>query len=181
MFLGLCDRFFLTCILIHCSEIFPWIKDVAIWCTILASASKWGPFRGAEAMNFYRKVSWPSVVGSEFSITTYDSGTPLNPNIVDSILSNPVIHLFHFQLSFNLPGDTSLLTELASFASCFQMADLCATTTKAALKDASSRSSMLGVSLTLAKSLHPMYHWLQALGILQTKYQSVIHGSAIPV
>ena len=86
------------------------------------------------------------------SLTTYDSGTLLTPNIVNSTFSNPVIHLFHFQSSFNFPGYALLLTELASFASYFRMVDLYDATPKAALKDASSRSSMLGVSLTLAKS-----------------------------
>ena len=143
---------FLACIFIHCSEISPWVKDVANWWTLLASASKWYPVRGAQAMHFCTKVPWPSGVGLGFYLATYDSGTPLTPNIVDNIFSNPVIHLFHFWSSFNFLGDASLLTELSYFASCLRMVDLCAATPKAALKDAPSRSSMLGVSLTLAKS-----------------------------
>ena len=103
-------------------------------------------------MHFYKKVSRPLGVGSRFSLTTYAIGIPFTPDIVASIFSNHVIHLFHFRSSFNFPGDALLLTELASFASCLRMVDLCAATPKSALKDASSRSSMLGVSLTLAKS-----------------------------
>ena len=90
--------------------------------------------------------------GFGISLTTYDSGTPLTPNIVDSKFSNPVIHSFHVRSSFNFPVDASLLTELAYFPYCFRMVNLCAATPKAALKDVSSRSLMLGVSLTLAKS-----------------------------
>ena len=91
-------------------------------------------------MHLCTKVSWTSGEGSWFSLTTYDSGTPLTPNIVDSIFSNPVIHSFHFRSSFNLSGDALLLTELASFASCFRVVYLCAANPKAALTDASSSS-----------------------------------------
>ena len=103
-------------------------------------------------MHFYTNVLWPSGVGSGFSLTTYDSGSPLTPNIVDSIFSNPVIHSFHFRSSFNFPGDALLITKLASFASFLRMVEICAATPKEALNDSSSRSSMLGVLLTLAKS-----------------------------
>ena len=143
---------FLACILIHFSKISPCVNYIANWCTILAFSSKRGPDRGAQAMHFCKKVLWTSGVGSGFSLTKYDSGTTLTPNTVNSIFSNPVIHSFHFWLSFNLPGDALLLTELASFASCFQMVDLCAATPEAALKDDSDNSLMLVISITIAKS-----------------------------
>ena len=139
--------YFLACILIHCSEISPWVKDVTNWWTLLASASKWGPFRGAQSMNLCTKLSWPFDMGLGFSLTKYNNRTPLTVNIVDILFSNPVIHLFHFRLSFNLLGDASLLTEISSLTSCLRMMDLRADTPKVALENASSRSWILVVSI----------------------------------